>query len=245
MIVLFTDFGADDIYVAQLKAAILQHAPGGATLLDLLHKAPNFNAKASAHLLSALQHQFPPSAVFLAVVDPGVGSSRDPIYLEADGKRFIGPDNGLLSVIAARAVETKIHRITWRPPGMSTSFHGRDLFAPIAAWLAGGILSSEKMEEKSQLSIQFRPDDLAEVIYVDHYGNVLTGIRAQDLPSDTVVEIKKHRLIHSRIFAEAPVGHAFWYKNSLNLLEIAVNQDNAAKCLGIQIGDPIKLTKSK
>ena len=136
MIVLFTDFGADDIYVGQVKAALLGHLPAGAVIIDLLHSVPNFHARAGAHLLAALQSGFPADTVFLSVVDPGVGTDRDAVILQADNKWYVGPDNGLLSLVAARATKTQTRRIVWRPPNLSSSFHGRDLFAPVAAWIA-------------------------------------------------------------------------------------------------------------
>src|SRR5438876_692576 len=113
MIVLFTDFGADDIYVPQVKAALLEHLPAGAVIIDLVHSVPNFEVRAGAHLLATLQERFPAGAVFLAVVDPGVGTDRDAVILQADGKWYVGPDNGLLSVIAARARKTQTWRIIW------------------------------------------------------------------------------------------------------------------------------------
>ena len=107
MIVLFTDFGADDIYVAQVKAALLEHLPAGTVIIDLLHRVPNFHVRAGAHLLAALQHRFPVGTVFLTLVDPGVGTDRDAVILQADSKWYVGPDNGLLSVVAARATKPK------------------------------------------------------------------------------------------------------------------------------------------
>ena len=101
-------------------------------VIDLLHDAPSFNVQASAHLLAALSMQIPPGSVTLAVVDPGVGGPRDAVALEADGNWYIGPDNGLLSVLAVRAKACTYWRITWRPEKLSASFHGRDLFAPVA-----------------------------------------------------------------------------------------------------------------
>ena len=106
MILLFTDFGADDIYVAQVKAVLAQQP--GTPILDLLHRVPNFNARAGAHLLAALQERFPAGSVFLAVIDPGVGSERDAVVVEADDKWYVGPDNGLLSVVAARGFTFRI-----------------------------------------------------------------------------------------------------------------------------------------
>lgn len=106
MIVLFTDFGADDLYVGQVKA-VLAHTAPGVPAIDLLHAAPNFDIESSAHLLAALYPKFSPGSVFFAVVDPGVGGARDAVVMVADGYWFVGPDNGLLSIIAARAQATR------------------------------------------------------------------------------------------------------------------------------------------
>ncbi|MCS6787008.1 MAG: SAM-dependent chlorinase/fluorinase, partial [Thiobacillaceae bacterium] len=114
MLVLFTDYGVTDPYVGQVKAVLTQHAPGVA-IIDLLHEAPAYNAHAGAHLLAALATAFPAGSVFLAVVDPGVGTPRETLVAEADGRWFVGPDNGLLSIVAARADERRFWRITWRP----------------------------------------------------------------------------------------------------------------------------------
>jgi len=145
MIVLYTDFGIDDPYVGfddpyvgQMKAALLQHGRQDVPIVDLLHRVPDFDPRAGAHLLAALQTKFGPGSVFLAVVDPGVGGDRQAVVLEADGKFYVGPDNGLLAVVAARAQTSRSWRINWRPEELSVSFHGRDLFAPIAARIAAG-----------------------------------------------------------------------------------------------------------
>jgi len=242
MIVLFTDFGADDIYVAQVKAALTQCADPATPILDLLHAAPNFNARAGAHLLAALQASFPAGAVFLAVVDPGVGSARDAVVLEADGKAYVGPDNGLLSVVAARAAKARAWRITWRPETVSASFHGRDLFAPVAGWIAAGNLAKEKIEDIARLSVELGAEDLAEVIYVDHYGNVLTGLRGERVSRDAKIAAGRRKLAYARVFADTPNGSAFWYENSVGLVEVAVNGDSAAQTLGLGVGDPVKVT---
>ena len=173
MIVLFTDFGADDIYVGQVEA--LAHLPAGAVIIDLLHSVPNFHVRAGAHLLAALQSGFPADTVFLSVVDPGVGTDRGAVMLQANNKWYVGPDNCLLSVVAARATKTQTRRIVWRPSNLSSSFHGRDLFAPVAAWIARGDLPIDAIEETGELQVHLGPDDLSEVIYTDHYGNALTA----------------------------------------------------------------------
>jgi S-adenosylmethionine hydrolase len=241
VIVLLTDFGADDIYVGQLKAALIEHSQGGTPIVDLLHSVPVFRLQASAHLLAALQARFPAGTVFLTVVDPGVGTRREPVVLQAHGKWYVGPDNGLLSVVAARANETRTWHITWRPPQVSASFHGRDLFAPIAARIARGDLPAEWIEQTKGLGVRFSPDDLAEVIHIDHYGNALSGVRAAGLARTTTVAVAGRRLAYARVFAEAPAGSAFWYENSLGLVEIAADRASAAALLGIEVGAPLSI----
>ena len=241
MIVLFTDFGADDIYVGQLKAALLDRLAASTLLIDLLHSVPNYHVRAGAHLLTALQSCFPAGAVFVAVVDPGVGTSREPVVLQADDKWYVGPDNGLLSVVCARAAKTRTWRIVRRPPAMSASFHGRDLFAPVAASIANGNLAADELQEMEALNVQLGPEDLAEVIYIDHYGNALTGVRASALARTASLAVRGHRVSHARVFADAPKGRAFWYENSVGLVEVAVSRTNAAGMLGIEVGDPVAI----
>jgi S-adenosyl-L-methionine hydrolase (adenosine-forming) len=241
MIVLFTDFGADDIYVAQVKAVLVQQTPPGTPIHDLLHSVPNFDARAGAHLLAALQAWFPAGSVFLAVIDPGVGSERDAVLLEADGKAYVGPDNGLLSVVAARAGKARTWRIVWRPQTQSASFHGRDLFAPIAASIAAGNLAKDRIEETPGFNVQFGAGDLAQVIYIDHYGNVLTGLRASSVSRSAKIDAGGRQLAYARVFAEAMPGSPFWYENSVGLVEIAVNGANAAELTGMREGDSVKI----
>ncbi|MBB5403050.1 SAM hydrolase/SAM-dependent halogenase family protein [Paraburkholderia youngii] len=241
MLALFTDFGADDIYVGQVRAALLRHAAAGTPIIDVLHTAPNYDPRAGAHLLAALARWYPPDCVFLAVVDPGVGSERDAVVLQADGQRFVGPDNGLLSVVAARAAHTRAWRITWRPAALSASFHGRDLFAPMAAWVSRGELPSDKLVERTGLSVQLDAGDFAEVIYVDHYGNALTGLRAGTVPRSARLSIADADVEYARVFSDVTAGRAFWYENSIGLVEIAVNRGSAATQLGVRVGDAVQV----
>ncbi|MBL8481398.1 MAG: SAM-dependent chlorinase/fluorinase, partial [Rhodocyclaceae bacterium] len=235
MIVLFTDFGPDDIYVGQVKAALCKRAPQGTPIVDLLHGVPNFDACAGAHLLAALYPHFPRGSVFLAVVDPGVGGARDAVAVHADGRWFVGPDNGLLSVLAARTSAVQAWRITGRSEALSVSFHGRDLFAPIAADIAGGQLMSGCLEEISALQVNFGPEDCAQIIYIDHYGNALTGLRAAAVDPATRFSVRGQHIAHARVFSAVPAGEPFWYCNSVGLVEIAVNRGNAANSLGLAV----------
>ena len=238
-IVLFTDFGSSDIYVGQVKEALQRLAPPIA-VIDLLHDAPAFNVRASAHLLAAMVGNLGEDSVFFCVVDPGVGGARNAVLMQADGRWYVGPDNGLLSVVGARAVKGHCARILWRPERLSASFHGRDLFAPVAATLAvQGGLPKAWFEHRDGLDVEFGGDDLPEIIYIDHYGNAHTGIRASGIPRDARLALGEVRLAFARVYSEVAKGTAFWYENSQGLVEIAVNCENAARLLGVNIGDSI------
>lgn len=244
MIVLFTDFGSDDVYVGQVKARLLEGAPAATAIVDLLHSVPNFDALAGAHLLAAVHRHFPAGAVFLAVIDPGVGSNRAAAVLEADGQWFVGPDNGLLSIVAARGEHVRTWRVRWRPDELSTSFHGRDLFAPIAAGIAGGVLGAEWLEPSDGLEVAFAADDLARIVYIDHYGNAMTGLRAANVPSGASLEVAGQRIAWARVFSDVAPGATIWYENSLGLVEIAVNRASAAERVGLRVGDPVALVRT-
>jgi S-adenosylmethionine hydrolase len=235
MIFLFTDFGATDIYVGQVKAVLLSHAPKE-VVIDLLHDAPAFNVKAGAHLLAALATRLPKGSVTLAVVDPGVGGPRKPVAVLADGRWFVGPDNGLISVAAARAVKSQVYSITWRPDARSESFDGRDLFAPVAAMLARGDRRTPGLK-KAELAVSFGPNDLPEIIYVDHFGNLVTGLCAGRLPRDRGLTVNGRTVRYARVFAEVQAGEVFWYENSLGLVELAASSASAQQVLGFKPGD--------
>lgn len=240
MIVLFTDFGTHDPYVGQVKARLAQHAPAQ-PVVDLLHEAPDFNPHAGAHLLAALAGGFAPGTVFLAVVDPGVGTPRDAVVVLVDGRWFVGPDNGLLSVIAARTADSKVWRIDWRPECLSATFHGRDLFAVIAAEIARGEFPTNKLTPLDKLTVEFDPSDLPRVIFIDHYGNAWTGLR--NVPSNARVSAVGETFKHSESFGFVGRGEGFWFMNSVGLLELAVNRGSAAETFGFKLGDPVQVQR--
>ncbi len=237
-IMLFTDFGANDLYVGQVKTVLDRYAPG-VRVIDLLHEAPVFEPRASAHLLAALVSQVPRGTVVLGVVDPGVGGARDAVVLRADGRWYVGPDNGLFAVVAGRASTRTLWRLTAAPPGASVSFHGRDVFAPLAAAVATDDFPNESVEAAARLRVVLPHDDLAEVIYVDHYGNAFTGLRAAEVPHSARLVVGGSLVGHARVFADAPRDAAFWYENSLGLVEVAVAGASAAQRLGIGLGTPV------
>ena len=234
MITLFTDFGHDGLYVGQMHAVI------GATLptvrvVDLCHTIPRQNITSAAYLLPAYTHYLPPASVTIAVIDPGVGSDRPHAVCEADGRWFIGPDNGLFDVLAQQAGHFKKYHFKW-PGQVSSSFHGRDIYTPAACLLVdAGALDVLPLEEIEQAEYS-SPPDLAEVVYFDHFGNAITGYRHASISAGARVEINGHELAPASTFADVEEGRCFCYENATGLLEIAANQGSARDILGLQLG---------
>lgn len=238
MILFYTDFGWEGPYVGEMKAAIAAIAPT-VPVVDLMHDAPAFDPKRAAYHLAALVQRLPADAILVGVVDPGVGSDRDAVLVEADGRRFVGPDNGLFEIVLRRARQGSRRRITWRPGWMSASFHGRDLFAPFAARLATGLVAMSEPATGPRPGADW-PDDLAEIIYLDRYGNAMTGLRAGSVDAAMPITAGGRALPRRRVFSDAAPGDAFWYENSAGLAEIAVNRGSAGQCLGLSIGSPVE-----
>lgn len=236
MIALFTDFGYGGPYVGQMHAAIRTILPA-AEIVDLFHDVPAFDVRAAAYLLPAYAAAFPPGTIFCCVVDPGVGGERAPVILEADGRLYVGPDNGLFTLVARRAANVRAHEILWRPSKLSASFHGRDLFAPVAAMLARG--QRPDAGPLPSLESPAWPDDWATVLYVDRYGNAVTGLRAAAMPKDGIMAIRGERVRAARVFGEVAQGAPFWYENANGLVEIAVREGNAAERFGLRPGDVV------
>lgn len=237
-VVLFTDFGLAGPYLGQMKHAVLRREPG-IPLVDLFDDLPPWQPQLAAYLLAAYAGEFAPGSVFLTVVDPGVGTSRRPVAVEADGRWFVGPENGLFALVARRAQRARWWPITWRPERLSASFHGRDLFAPVAARLSRGDRPAAQGASATTLDRPEWPDDLAQVVYVDGYGNAMTGMRASTLAEGTVLTVGRRKLPRYTTFADAKPGEPFWYENANGLAEIAVNRGNAADLLQLSPGDEI------
>jgi len=239
MIVLFTDFGLAGPYTGQMKTVLRREAPQ-AEIIDLFADAPVGNPRASAYLLAGYADWFPPGTIFLCVVDPGVGGPRAPLMIEADRRWYVGPENGLFELVLRRAQRLHCYEITWRPTKLSVSFHGRDLFAPVAAMLARG--ERPRVHPHEPIREAAWPDDLAEIVYIDHYGNAMTGLRGSATPEGaTLILGDKTRVIHAATFSAVPEGQAFWYENSNGLIEIAVNRGRAADRLALAIGSKLRI----
>jgi hypothetical protein len=240
VIVLFTDFGLAGPYTGQVKAVLTQAAPG-VPVIDLFADAPVGNPRAAAYLLAAYRAWFPAGTVFLRVVDPGVGGARPPVAVEADGRFFVGPGNGLFEIVRRRAADARAWEIIWQPPQLSVTFHGRDLFAPVAAMLARGEPVPGEPRDAAWSRQPDWPDDLAEIVYIDHYGNAMTGLRAGAVPAATTLSVAGRSIAGARTFGDRGKGEALWYENSNGLIEIAVNQGRADHALGLAIGTPVSI----
>lgn len=238
MIFLFTDFGAHGPYLGQVTAAVRLAAPG-VDVIDLVNNAPNGNPDAAAYLLAALASVLPADCVVLGVVDPGVGGERDPVVLHADGRWFVGPDNGLFNVVAVHAVRADWNVIDWRPARLSASFHGRDLFAPIAARIAKRDFLWAH-HPRAAPNLCECPADRDQIIYFDTFGNAFTGRRYDPSLTGKRLAVSHHVLPEAKTFCAVAHHAAFWYRNSAGLVEIAVNRDSARQALGLELGMPVR-----
>lgn len=247
MIVLFTDFGTEGPYLGQVRAVLHGAAPG-VPVIDLFADLPAFDPVSAAYLLPAYSGPpFPEASVFLAVVDPGVGTDRAPLVVHAAGRWFVGPDNGVLSQVVRRDPQVRAWRISWRPQSLSASFHGRDLFAPVAAALAlggrpgqgqGTPLACEDVAPGTLIGADW-PQERAAVVYIDRYGNAMTGLRAAMLGADAVLVVNGHRIARAETFGSVPAGACLWYANSNGLAEIACNGARASDVLAMRVGTPV------
>ena len=172
------------------------------------------------------------------MVDPGVGGTRKAIALKVDERWLVGPDNGLFDRMVASAGQVEWFEIDWRPENLSRSFHGRDLFAPVVAAIARG-------EQQSYLKpcvarpLRLIEPSLSKVIYIDGFGNCMTGILAKELAETHYLDVAGYKVDYAETFCQVGLGELFWYENALGLVEIAANQANAQQKLGICIGSAV------
>jgi S-adenosylmethionine hydrolase len=253
-----TDFGLTDTYVGVVKAVILGIAPD-ARILDLTHDVPAQDVRAGAFALRTAAPYLPPDAVVLAVVDPGVGTARHPIAVQVGGRTFVGPDNGLLSwaVDACGGVGQSVvlDRPEYWLPDVSATFHGRDLFGPVAAHLARGVLPAELGSPGG--AMQTIPFPVArraldahgqtvavhgEIVHVDRYGNLIASLASADLPPHPVVEAAGRRIDRLAPHFQSGSDSVIALIGSSGLLEIAVPNGSAARVLGVGVGEPVRVT---
>lgn len=235
MILLFTDFGVQGPYVGQMHATLNELAPA-TSVIDLMHDAPAFNPHASSYLLASLAPRFAIGSVCIAVVDPGVGSQRRAVAVRADQRWFVGPDNGLFAVLPQLFEQIEYYEITWRPEHPSHSFHGRDIFAPVGAAIISGAVSGMLSRIPA---IPASPPDLAEVIYIDGFGNAMTGLPADSLSPSEGLIVNGQGFRPANTFSDHPAGTAIWYTNSNGLIELSITNGNAADTCHLSIGDKV------
>ncbi|WP_338035915.1 SAM-dependent chlorinase/fluorinase [Halochromatium roseum] len=238
-IALLSDFGVGP-YVGQMQLRLTELAPN-VPVVTLISDLPPFRPDLAAYLLPGLQSGMPLETVYCCVVDPGVGTSREVIIARRGADWWLGPDNGLLIPLLQGQADIDLYRLSWRPAQLSASFHGRDLFVPVAARLVLGELPTAKRITFTQLVGADWPGERACICYVDAFGNLMTGLQADGLAADAELLAAGQRLKAARTFADVAVGEAFWYRNAFGLVELAVNQGRADARLGLGLGDSVEL----
>lgn len=228
-----------------MKAVLTRMAPEIPSI-DLMHDAPRFAPQAASYLLAALKPRFKPGDIVVGVVDPGVGNpDRRPIALHADGVWFIGPDNGLFAIVAKRTYAPDWYDILWRPHRISATFHGRDLFAPIAARVAKGEACADILApalDRHPVGSNW-PSEHAEVVYIDSFGNAMTGLRAESLAAGSQISVGDRVFRFANTFSDVGVGDTAWLRNSYGLAELMINQGSVAMALELKIGTPVQVIK--
>jgi S-adenosylmethionine hydrolase len=258
IITLTTDFGLKDPYAAEMKAAILRISPNAA-IVDVTHDIAQFNIRMGAYVLASAAPYFPEGTIHVAVVDPGVGTRRRPLLIQTRQNFFVGPDNGLL-ILAAEQQDIKcIREITnarLMLPHVSSTFHGRDVFAPAAAHLANGVAPAEFGPEiRDAVKPDFAKVTLregvlvGEVLHVDNFGNIIININAKEVARirgagavNVELSNQKLQLKLCKAYGEANPQESLALIGSHNYLEIAVNQGNAAEKFKVRPGDKIQLS---
>jgi hypothetical protein len=252
---LLTDFGTADYFVGAVKGAILSVNPE-AVIADITHEIPPQDVEAAAFTLLAAYPTFPPETIHVAVVDPGVGSERRPIVVRADGHFFVGPDNGIFTYIYDREPSRQTFHITsdkYFRPSPSTTFHGRDIFAPVAAALSTGVKPkklgpsiSDEVRLENSLKTELLKDSTIEgrIIHIDRFGNCITNL-TRDLfnPAKQPTLVVKRKTIDTfrDFYSSSDRNELFAIWGSAGFLEISINGDSAAKVLIAKRGDRVLL----
>jgi len=241
MIFTFTDFGLAGPYLGQVKAVLWRHAPA-TPIFDLFADAPDRNPFPSAYLLAAYAMSLPAGALILGVVDPGVGGARPPVALKLDGRWFVGPGNGLFEIAMRQSSLVESYLITEQPEQLSATFHGRDLFAPVVGRLATGLApKAAGLALAEPPRFPDWPDDLAEIVYRDIYGNLMTGLRPSAVSPSALLRLNGKIFRRATTFSDVEAGAGLWYVNSNGLVEIAVNGGQAGEVCGAAIGAKVEI----
>ncbi len=256
LITLLTDFGSRDAFVGIMKGVILKISPE-INIIDLTHGIQPQEVGEGAFILSSAYPFFPDGTIHICVVDPGVGSKRRAIIIETEKYVFVGPDNGIFAYVYLREPNVRVISITqtdYMLPQISNTFHGRDIFASVAAHIANGVPISRFGPEVTDyhtglISIPVVKDNIicARVLHIDHYGNIITNV-GKSLFTETTknkkFQIRLAAMTIDRIrnsYDEVNIGSFLAIWGSVDQLEIAVNKGNAAKLIGVLQGDPVEI----
>lgn len=250
IITFLTDFGRQDGYVAAMHGVALSICPR-ATLVDVTHEIPPQNIQIAGFVLYQMFDYFPPHTVHCVIVDPGVGSERRAIAIQTNHGVFVGPDNGVFSLVTQ---VTKIQQLitlnnpTYQLPQTSHTFHGRTIFTPAAAHIANNVPVTELGHPLTNWVVLpkiLATGDTCQIIHIDHFGNLFLNLTAENIfdPDQLYFNVKGHRIGPLRqTFADVPIGELVTYVGSTrNHVEIARRNGNAAQMLNVQIGDTLSI----
>ena len=257
IITLLSDFGLKDPYVAGMKAVILSIHPQ-ARIVDITHEIEKFNIRMGAFVLASATPYFPAGTIHVAVVDPGVGTKRRPITVETKRAFYAGPDNGLLMLAAQKEGITHVYHVNnpqYVLPRVSRTFHGRDIFASVAAHLAEGNSPSKFGPEiHDYLLPEFtkphvkKGELFGEVLHIDDFGNLVSNISAEDLEKMGIREgCSLHVKLNGKMltlklcsaYGEVPAKTPLTIIGSSDFLEVSVNQGDASRMFKVKVGDPV------
>ncbi len=257
IITLTTDFGTNDHLVGTLKGVILNINPD-ATIVDITHHVTPYDLLEGALAIGSAYHYFPPRTIHMVIVDPGVGTERRPLLVRGETHYFIAPDNGVLSMVYDREPRVSVYKLTaehYFLHPVSQTFHGRDVFAPVAGWLSKAFQPASMGDEITDFKRFSLPKPKSEdgcvkgvVLRIDHFGNLVTNLTPGDFPEGIakpgavqlrVNDREVNRLVEN--FAQGEPGEAVAIVGSNGYIEITVNKGNAARLLGTGRGVPVIL----
>jgi S-adenosylmethionine hydrolase len=259
IITLTTDYGTNDHLVGTLKGVILKINPE-ATIVDITHNVAPYDLLDGALAIGAAYAYFPPRTIHVVVVDPGVGTDRRPLLVSGENQYFIAPDNGVLSLVYEREQNIVVRHANvehYYLQPLSKTFHGRDIFAPVAAWFSKGAQIASMGEEITDFKRFAMPRPKASdgvskgvVMRVDAFGNLVTNFRSEDLPETALqsgavkFQVGSHpvlRLVDT--FAQGREGEPVAYVGASGYIEVAVNKSNASRTLALGRGTPVVLAQ--
>jgi S-adenosylmethionine hydrolase len=245
IVTLTTDFGPTDTYVAEMKAVLLTHCPD-AQLFDVTHAIAPQDILAGSFALERILRVCPKQTIHIAVVDPGVGTDRPILMVAIAEQLVICPDNGLITWPWKRLPGARAYELRWRPRQLSSTFHGRDVMAVVAAKLAARSATLNEFSgariEPILLSAAPAIGSRGQIIHIDHFGNAVTNIPADSLPQNATVRIGRTILQLSRTYADVPPGKPLALVGSSGLLEIAARNGSAARKLKLRVGTKVAIT---